>query len=80
MTVLGHEHRQDREILFPLRLDDAIMTTDMPWAQALRDTRHIADWARCLDNKESYWQELARIISHLTKPLSGPPFMQTKKK
>lgn len=56
MTVLGNEHRQDREILFPFRLDDAIMTTDMPWAQTLRDTCHIADWARCLDNKESYWQ------------------------
>ena len=32
--------RQQREVLFPIRLDDAVMQTSQAWAATLRRTRH----------------------------------------
>jgi hypothetical protein len=37
------EHRQNRPVLFPIRLDDAVMKTDKAWAADIRRTRHIGD-------------------------------------
>ena len=32
-----------RTVLYPLRLDDAVLTTAQGWATALREGRHIGD-------------------------------------
>jgi len=37
------EHKQKRTVLFPIRLDDAVMETDKAWAADIRRTRHIGD-------------------------------------
>jgi hypothetical protein len=42
----AEERRRNRLVLFPVRLDDAIMETDRPWAVKLRDQRNIGDFRR----------------------------------
>jgi hypothetical protein len=39
------EERERKEtVLFPIRIDDAVMTTTEPWARKLRDQRNIGDF------------------------------------
>ena len=38
------EAREGRTVLYPLRLDDAVLTTAQGWAVMLRDSRHIGDF------------------------------------
>jgi len=40
------EHNQKRTVLFPIRLDDAVMETDEAWAAEIRRTRHIGDFRK----------------------------------
>jgi hypothetical protein len=37
---------EDRTVLFPIRLDDAVMESDTAWAANIRRTRHIGDFTR----------------------------------
>lgn len=46
-AALEKEDRQQREVLFPIRLDDAVMQTSQAWAATLRRTRHISDFTIC---------------------------------
>jgi hypothetical protein len=43
-AALEKEQRQDREVLFPVRLDDTILETTRAWASKLRRQRHIGDF------------------------------------
>jgi hypothetical protein len=43
-AALEKEHKQRKPVLFPIRLDDAVMDTDQAWAASLRHTRHIGDF------------------------------------
>jgi hypothetical protein len=38
------EAREGRTVLYPLRLDDAVLTTTQGWAATLREGRHIGDF------------------------------------
>jgi uncharacterized protein YjbI with pentapeptide repeats len=49
-TALAEARENARSILFPLRLDDAAMNADQPWAVELRETSNILDFS----NKEGY--------------------------
>ena len=42
---LGREEFEKREVLFPIRIDDAIMNAPQPWAAEIRRTRHIGDFS-----------------------------------
>jgi hypothetical protein len=42
-SAFEKEHLQKRPVLFPIRLDDAVMKTDKAWAADIRRTRHIGD-------------------------------------
>jgi TIR domain/Pentapeptide repeats (8 copies) len=44
-AALERERRESRLVLFPVRLDDAIMQTDVAWAAHLRQKRHIGDFS-----------------------------------
>lgn len=62
--AMARESRQQKEILFPLRLDDAIFDCTANWALSLRSTRHIGDFTG--------WQEEAtyqQAFTTLLKPL-----------
>jgi hypothetical protein len=40
-------------VLFPVRIDETVMTTAEPWAVKLRDQRHIGDFRRW-KNRDAY--------------------------
>ncbi|HEY6348829.1 MAG TPA: TIR domain-containing protein [Candidatus Angelobacter sp.] len=63
-TALARERREQREILFPVTLDDGVITATQAWAQSLRDTRHIGDF-RNWKNAASYRNSLDRLLRDL---------------
>ena len=49
-TTKEYQQERDTRTLFPIRLDGAVMDTDVSWAQTLKDTRHIADFTQWKDH------------------------------
>ena len=43
-TAFEKERKQGRTVLFPIRLDDAVMGAEEAWAADIRRTRHIGDF------------------------------------
>lgn len=43
-AALEKEQRQQREVLFPVRLDESVMQTTKTWAAKLRRTRHTGNF------------------------------------
>jgi TIR domain len=65
-TALEKERRQQREVLFPVRLDECVMQTTQAWATKLRRTRHIGDFTNWTD-PQSYQQAFERLLRDLKK-------------
>jgi hypothetical protein len=63
-TAFEKERRQSRTVLFPIRLDDAVMDTDQAWASDIRRTRHIGDF-RDWKNHDSYKKAFDRLLRDL---------------
>ena len=63
-TALSREIRQQREILFPIRIDDAVFRCTASWAVSLRDQRHIGDFTAWAE-PERYQQVLERLLRDL---------------
>jgi hypothetical protein len=57
----AEERRRAQTVLFPLRLDDAVMDTAEAWAVKLRDQRHIGDFRRWKDH-DSYKKSFDRVL------------------
>src|SRR2546421_5242531 len=49
-AALEKEQRQRCEVLFPVRLDDAVMQTTQAWAATLRRMRHIGNFTNWQDD------------------------------
>ncbi|MCP4545838.1 MAG: TIR domain-containing protein [bacterium] len=62
--ALELERKEDRLILFPLRLDDAVMGIDADWPASIRNTRHIGSFVNWED-PESYIESLQRLLRDL---------------
>jgi hypothetical protein len=60
----AEERARSNTVIFPIRLDDAIMLTNEPWAVKLRDQRHIGDFSNWRDF-ETYRKSLERLIRDL---------------
>jgi hypothetical protein len=60
----GRERREKRSVLFPIRLDNAVMDATQAWAADLRRTRHIGDFAHWKDH-DSYQNGLKRLLRDL---------------
>jgi len=58
------ERKRGQTVLFPIRLDDAVMHTDEPWAAKLR-ARHIGDFTRWKEHDE-YQKSFERVLRDLT--------------
>jgi len=58
------EHRQNKLVLFPIRLDDIVMETDQAWAASLRRTRHIGDFLTWKDH-DQYQKSFDRLLRDL---------------
>jgi hypothetical protein len=61
------EQRRDQVVLFPVRLDDEVLTTDKAWASKLRRAWNIGDFRNWKDH-DAYQESLARVLRDLTKP------------
>ena len=53
-----------RAVLFPLRLDDAVMKTDLAWAGNVRRTRHIGDFRNWKD-PDAFEKSFERLLRDL---------------
>jgi hypothetical protein len=60
------EAREKRLVLFPVRLDECVMTTGQAWAANLRRTRHIGDFTHWTD-PQAYQQAFERLVRDLKK-------------
>lgn len=63
-TAFEKERREKRTVLFPIRLDDAVMDTNQAWAADIRRTRHIGDF-RDWKNHDSYTKAFERLLRDL---------------
>jgi hypothetical protein len=62
----AYAEERDRKalVLFPVRIDDSVMTTNEPWARKLRDQRNIGDFLRW-DEPSEYNKSLERVLRDL---------------
>jgi hypothetical protein len=51
-------------VLFPIKLDEIVMQTSLPWAANIRRTRHIGDFT-CWKNHDAYQKSLKRLMRDL---------------
>lgn len=63
-AALEKEDRQQREVLFPVRLDEAVMQTTQAWAATLRRTRHIGEFMSWTEPK-AYQSAFDRLLRDL---------------
>jgi hypothetical protein len=71
-TAFEKERRQDNKpVLFPIRLDDAVMETDQAWAADVRRTRHVGDFTRWKAH-DAYQQALQRLLRDLKAEAGSP--------
>jgi hypothetical protein len=63
-TAFEEECKRNQTILFPVRLDNAVMETDKAWAGDIRRTRHIGDFSRWQDH-DAYQQAFERLLRDL---------------
>jgi hypothetical protein len=63
-TALNREIQERCELLFPLRLDEAVMQTSQPWARRLQEDRHMSDFTNWHD-ESVYQQRLTELVRHL---------------
>ena len=60
-AAFEQEQKRRTIVLFPIRLDTAIMETDMAWAATVRRTRHIGDFAQWKDH-DVYRKSFRRLL------------------
>jgi hypothetical protein len=63
-AAMEREEREKRTVLFPIRVDDAVMNAPQPWAADVRRTRHIGDF-RCWKSHDAYAKALDRLLRDL---------------
>jgi uncharacterized protein YjbI with pentapeptide repeats len=63
-AALEKERKQNKLILFPIRLDDAVTETDQAWAASLRRARHIGDFRAWRDH-DQYQKSFDRLLRDL---------------
>ena len=60
----AEERQRSVTVLFPVRIDDAVFTTNEAWALKLRDNRNIGDFRNWKDH-DAYQKTLARLLRDL---------------
>jgi TIR domain/Pentapeptide repeats (8 copies) len=63
-TAMEKERKQDRTVLFPIRLDDAIMKIERGWPADIRRSRNIGQFQRWNDH-DSYQKAFDRLLRDL---------------
>lgn len=62
--------KERRTVLFPIRLDDAVMETEEAWAADIRRTRHIGDFTGWKDH-DNYKTAFERLLRDLETATTG---------
>jgi hypothetical protein len=73
-TAFDEEQQQNKLILFPIRLDDAVMKTKQAWAADIRRMRHIGDFTKW-ENHDNYQKALIRLLRDLKASDSNTPYL-----
>lgn len=63
-TAMERERTQGRTLLFPIRIDDAVMSVQKGWAADIRRSRHIGDFTRWKDH-DLYLKSFERLVRDL---------------
>lgn len=63
-TALSREREERRPVLFPIRLDDAVMSSTHGWPALIKNTKHIGDF-RAWASPASYAGALKRLLRDL---------------
>jgi hypothetical protein len=71
-TDLAEEKQHNRRVLFPVRVDDAVMHTTEQWAHDIKRKRHIGDFTRWKDH-DAYSKGLERLLRDLKVEVTTPP-------
>ncbi len=64
MAALEKEQHNHKTALFPIKLDETVMQTSLPWAASIRRARHIGDFTRWKDH-DVYQKGLERLLRDL---------------
>ena len=76
-TAFEEERLRKDTVLFPIRIDDAVMRTRKPWASNLRRTRNIGDFTKW-KKRDADQEALTQLLSDL-KPQPKPISLRTPK-
>jgi len=60
-TALAREREQDTTVLFPVRIDNTVMTLKTGWPALIRNTRNIGDFRRWKTH-DVYQQAFDRLL------------------
>jgi hypothetical protein len=63
-AALEKERQQKKQVLFPVRLDDAVMTSPQPWAARVRRIVHMGDF-RDWKSHDKYKETFGRLLRDL---------------
>lgn len=63
-AAIEQEHRERRTVLFPIKIDNAVMESTQAWAAAIRRTRHIGDFTGWNDH-DLYQKVFDRLVRDL---------------
>jgi hypothetical protein len=69
-TAFEEEGRRPGSVLFPIRLDDAVMTTPAGWAADIRRARQIGDFSQW-ENQRQYNEALKKLLKDLRTERHG---------
>ena len=67
----AEEREREITVLFPIRIDDAVLTTPEPWARKLRDQRNIGDFRQWMESN-AYKINLERLLRDLKAAMASP--------
>lgn len=63
-TALEKERKEQRSVLFPIRLDNTVMDIEKGWPALIRNTRHIGDFTRWKEH-DAYQKGFERLLHDL---------------
>jgi TIR domain/Pentapeptide repeats (8 copies) len=63
-TAFEKERKENRIVLFPIRIDEAVMRSTVGWAADIRRQRHIGDFRQWKDH-DAYQQAFVRLLRDL---------------
>lgn len=63
-TALEKERKENRTVIFPIRLDNAVMEIEGGWPALIRNTRNIGDFT-CWKEHDAYHKVLERLMRDL---------------